>query len=1091
MKKKQKAGLKIIAFQKANAQKLAELFNSFDRGDLWPGGFTGGVPFTAERVLSSFPAGVKNITILISTFRGKFTGICSLHPHAEDAEAAYIGVFGVHPDFLGKGHGKAMILKALEIAADNNLRRVDLNTWAGNMRAVPLYKKSGMFWVPETSVYMQDFVPGILNFPLAKEFFKKHDWYSSQVRKLELVPDDFRLEEMEVYPYEFAEDEDHLKVWVDRHGRSIVGVERTLDGKHLRIMCRLKDHKVIAGLEHELLLEIANDTESTMHGSVFLSGFEGLDVTAPFSESFKVEKGASRVLNAKFAVSPQIDVPEASRKQRTVKASLIINGELIPFEVGMRILPLLEFEAFPETMTISPGTAGEIQVNVFNNSKENFKGSVFAVDEASRLSLGKNVVPLEVPAKSHSGFSIGMKLRDNQATSVIPFELRARGKVRGAVVETKTEQLYVKCLRPGSIVASSEERKPGRMVIIENEEIAASVQLRDALLNITFKNSLFGRQNVWIRGGFGIGPPFGFVKPIEYNYEIVKQPEGLELVLSGLHPDKPGIRMMRVLTFYAGSSLIKDQIKILNTNPDVAYDVNVRVGGQSSVRNLFKMVVPLKEIMEHETIAFPFPEDLPTKPQEYKESWVAYQDEGQGFCFGKIWSNEKLFKINFGEGSLVTLEYKLGQVKPGQTACTSEAHYVTERGSWQNIRSRWQSLVERKIRPEKESIDAKPLFNVQLAETVLYDKAELKTQLGVMNFRNKEAGGEIVLTPPKGWKVVPSKIEVKKVTMNNPLAVGVCLTPPSNVETGVHSGTVEFNGDREVTRFPLDVCVLSRSAKRAVSVSSGREKEKGVFTVANGVLQFKASAEFAGCLYFLARRDKVNQLCSNFPHVGTKVFLENYTGGIRAFYLGDGFEFAKSKSHEESYEAELVEEERWKGVKFSFESKQQEQIKGVLGSVSYMTLPSSNVVKVKRTFENPTSASFRFIHCLWISPNVGGDFDKNEVIFPRGGEVLQFRRAAGPAVAGVQPDKGWVLVANVEQKIGLGIIAGNTDKSMILSLDIGKTLMEIMVMSVVHLQPKQSCEFEDYMVLSGEDYEPMDKLSRMLRKLAMTSNAGP
>ena len=260
MNKKHESVPKVIAFQNADAGKLAELFNSFDRGDLWPGGFTGGVPYTAERVLNSFPAGVKNITVLLSTDRGKFTGICSLHPHGEDAEAAYIGVFGVHPDYLGKGHGKAMILKSLQIAADHGLKRVDLNTWAGNMRAVPLYKKSGMFWVPETSVYMQDFIPGIMNFPLAREFLKKHEWYSSQVRGLDLVPDAFKIEEMEVFPYEFASGKDHLKVWVDKHGRCIAGLERTLDGKHLKIMCRLTDHKVIAGLEHELLVEIKNDT---------------------------------------------------------------------------------------------------------------------------------------------------------------------------------------------------------------------------------------------------------------------------------------------------------------------------------------------------------------------------------------------------------------------------------------------------------------------------------------------------------------------------------------------------------------------------------------------------------------------------------------------------------------------------------------------------------------------------------------------------------------------------------------------------------------------------------------------------------------
>ena len=55
---------------------------------------------------------------------------------------------------------------------------------------------------------------------------------------------------------------------------------------------------------------------------------------------------------------------------------------------------------------------------------------------------------------------------------------------------------------------------------------------------------------------------------------------------------------------------------------------------------------------------------------------------------------------------------------------------------------------------------------------------------------------------------------------------------------------------------------------------------------------------------------------------------------------------------------------------------------------------------------------------------------------------------------------------------------------MMLSLDIGKTMLELLVMSRVQLQPKQTCELEDYIVLSNGDHEPIDKLSKMLRKTA-------
>ncbi|MFB0501998.1 MAG: hypothetical protein ACETVP_05950, partial [Candidatus Bathyarchaeia archaeon] len=582
--------------------------------------------------------------------------------------------------------------------------------------------------------------------------------------------------------------------------------------------------------------------------------------------------------------------------------------------------------------------------------------------------------------------------------------------------------------------------------------------------------------------GFGVGPPFGFVKPINYDFKVLRKPESLELVLSGLHPDKPGVKMVRILTFYAGTSLIKERIRIVNMNPEVAYKLNVRISGRSfRENNYYTMIVPLEEIMEHEMIGFPVSEsDLPTDPKDYKESWICFQDQAQNFCFGRIWSNEKLSKIRIGEQSLFAPEYALDQIKPGQSACTSELYYVIERGDWQTIRRKWESLIEKKLPREEKIIKAKPLLNVQLAQTILYDNTDLRTQLEVVNFRSKRVTGNIVLAPPSGWKINPSEIKVKKVTVKSPFTANVSLIPPAQAKLGIYSGTISLSTDRQEIRFPMDLCLLSRIAKPPVTIVQDKEEDKAVSKVSNGLLQFKASAEFAGCLYFLGENE-VNQLGTSFPRIGTKVFLENYSGGIRALYLGERFDFQKSKTHEELYKRELVEEGHWKGIKFSFESKKQEEIRGILGSVSYLTLPLSNVVKIKRKFENPTLASFKFNSCLWVSPNVGEKFEKNQVIFPRDDRIFQFKRSEGFAISGVHPESGWAFVTNVEKKIGLGIIAGNTDKSTILSLDLGKTMLELFIMSGIQLRPRESCELEDYVVLSSEDHEPINKLAKILR----------
>jgi len=103
------------------------------------------------------------------------------------------------------------------------------------------------------------------------------------------------------------------------------------------------------------------------------------------------------------------------------------------------------------------------------------------------------------------------------------------------------------------------------------------------------------------------------------------------------------------------------------------------------------------------------------------------------------------------------------------------------------------------------------------------------------------------------------------------------------------------------------------------------------------------------------------------------------------------------------------------------------------------------------------------------------------VIFPRGDKIFHFKRAEGFAVSDVEPEQGWAVVLNRNKKQSLGVIAGNTDRSTILSLDIGKTLLELFVISRVLLLPKETSELEDYILLSNEEYESIDKTANMLR----------
>ncbi len=1083
MIKRSKPKPTIGEFQKKDASKIAELYNSFDKEGLWPGGFTGGVPYTAERVVDSWPVAYKYITILISKLGETVTGVCSLHPHYEDKEGAYIGLLGVHPDFLGKGHGKALILKSLQIASEKGLRRVDLHTWAGNLRAVPLYKKCGLFWVPDTSVEMHDYIPGILNFPLAKEFFERHDWYSTQIRKLELKPDKLRLGEMEVFVYEFAEGKDELRVWVDRYGRGILGIEQVLDGQHLKICAELQDHKVISGVEQTLTITISNGTQKDMYGSVFFSGFEGLTFTAHPEESFKVKNKDSIQIEAKFKVSPEVEVPHIERKQKYIKANLIIEGKPIPLEIGLRILPLLQFRTIPETVVVTPGEKGPIHFSVFNNSKERYSGNLFIVDEQNKLSLKKTKVPLSIPPKSHFGFELGVEIGNQQLTEPIPLRLLTRGKIRGEEADTREETVYIKSLNPGGITVTEENTEYGRAVLVENEDLLACIRLRKAGMDIIFKDTKRGRQKVFNNCRFEVGPPFGFARPFIFNYEVRRNIDCVDLTLTSMHPDKPGVKMSRTLTFYAGASIIKETVKVLNMNPKISYRLGAHLCEANGTRAQYTMIVPMDEIREHEMIEFPVSEsDLPTDPNAYKESWVCFQNHPGDYSLGIFWSKESLKKVKFEDYPKVLAEYDLGEVGPGQSVTTPEFYYVMKRGGWQGIHRKWKQLVEKKLRPPEETAQSKPLFNISLANTILFNTNPHQTSLEVTNFRNKKIDGEITILPPPKWKITPSKTVINDVSKEKPFKTALTLTPPPQAKLGIHSGKIRLTSPNQITEYPLDLCIISEDNNGKVSIKSQTEQDQKVFKISNGLIHFKSSAACGGCLYFLGK-DKVNQLATTFPEMGTRVFLQNYSGGIRALWIHEDFDLQKSQTHKEKFTVEKIREHPWSGVKYSYQSKKQDELKGTTGAISYLTLPFSNLVKIRREFNNPTKATFHFTNCIWLSPQVGGNFQQNEVIFPRRNQIMRYRRAKGFPVAEVNPEKGWLIVRNEKKNTGLSMITGDTLHSNIFSLDIGKTLLELFIRTKIRLQPGESTRIEDYIVLDRGNIETTEKLANTLRLL--------
>ncbi|MBE0526745.1 MAG: GNAT family N-acetyltransferase, partial [Candidatus Thorarchaeota archaeon] len=282
-------------YDESMADGVAQMWNTWD--ELWPGSFTQGNPYTAERVKKQYGT-LNALAILIAMDKEskKPIGSCTLFAHWRDKEAAYVGTLGVSPEALGKKVGKKLLLESIQRALEKGYTRVDLNTWAGNMKAVPLYKKIGMMWNPEIGgVHMEDYVPGILKHPLCSPFFGpligNDDWYNTHVREPIQAPDVYEHKGLAVFPYEFANNGNSLSVIVDRVGRGITAIDRTLEDNRIRFEARVNSHQVLCGMPFTYILEVENSSDSVIDASVRLVGFRGLHFDAADNEKQQIKPG--------------------------------------------------------------------------------------------------------------------------------------------------------------------------------------------------------------------------------------------------------------------------------------------------------------------------------------------------------------------------------------------------------------------------------------------------------------------------------------------------------------------------------------------------------------------------------------------------------------------------------------------------------------------------------------------------------------------------------------------------------------------------------------------------------------------------------
>ncbi|MFS0786002.1 GNAT family N-acetyltransferase [Shouchella sp. 1P09AA] len=212
--------MKIIDYEKEYANATAKMWN--ESRENFGGGDT--VETAEDREKEERNSG--NIATMLAIKEDEVIGYCGLAEFHADRDALYIPLLNAHPQYIGKGIGKALVLEAIQRTTKAGWPRLDLHTWPGNTKAVPLYKRCGFFWEDrEETTHLMNFIPLVLQHPFLKKYLNESNWYAALKRDLTVEPDREKKGEFTIFTYKFELDGELITVGIEHSSRRIFKIE--------------------------------------------------------------------------------------------------------------------------------------------------------------------------------------------------------------------------------------------------------------------------------------------------------------------------------------------------------------------------------------------------------------------------------------------------------------------------------------------------------------------------------------------------------------------------------------------------------------------------------------------------------------------------------------------------------------------------------------------------------------------------------------------------------------------------------------------------------------------------------------------------
>ena len=899
-------GIIIAEYEPKLAEGIARMWNMSNSA--WGGesGIT-----TARQVIDQHST-ASHFNVYIAIDGEEVVGYCSLARFWLDADTLVVNLLNVRPDYHGKKVGKELVLTALERTIELGYPRLDLYTWPGNTKAVPLYKKCGFLWEdkPDTT-HLVNFLPTILTTNLFKKFFAENqcDWYENSVRAIEICPDGIIKDKFQIFDYIWKANGKMLRIGYESSGRQM----RLIETDDYLIELTAPNHELPFGVGYDAGFKVQNKSGKPL--DIKIKGVNDGNVFFDFTFSGEIEDESK--LTGTFYVG-QIEKPQDKKRLHPcVMADVTINGETVRFGLGIETKFPLWIDVIHERRGAKLGVSAPCYINIKSSMPKDIKVS-FDLPKNKIIEFSDAHVDLEIPAGGASGIKTSAVASSfGHTTETVDFTIKTDE-------ETITLQHPLHLISQGFTEAFSYEDFSGHVIVNGPWSLRLITSTHKNFGWNIVKNSVILDHAITGLTSLRFSPPkFGKPYDDEFNLadasEIRKYAKGGEMFLEEdlISAKFPGLMVTRIFTLSA-SGIVSAWLEIKNigqeaVNAQVNSSIAIPVGSDtyfhydgSITNNTNGLVFGLEDI----------------EAEKIDENWI-FEPKIDGRTFGFCWPVGTKPEINYNN---FTFESNCGLLAEGQVYKTGPAELYF--GTFEDY-NEFRDYVKNTYSDIRPDVSENIVLRANGHNPFIANEGDICIEL--LNNRTDALAGEVALSGGGMFEEQVQKNELGKLL-------------PANI---FKVNAKKPDGGMGLVDMSLKLTGFEKTYSRLLMFPQGKVEQSrmgDVFAVTNGIITFKGDPAYSEAIYSLEMNGK-EWLKNQYPEHKPFSWWNPFIGGIHTSLASSGTaQNVKEPKTMTFGEATDNFGNAWKGIVATTTITDQDQYKGIVIKNYYLTLPGLPVL---------------------------------------------------------------------------------------------------------------------------------------------------